>query len=93
MEWSQGEIQRLYSSGIRLLDLGKNARHFALEPAEASGEHGAPGMQDNIDITREQRQVGAHRGTHPPLDAIAFDSFAEHASGSEANARTGCGTD
>jgi hypothetical protein len=49
-------------------------------------------MQDHIDIARKQWQVGAHRGTHTPLDAITLNRFAEHAASSKPNAWADRGT-
>src|ERR1700712_5312898 len=46
-------------------------------------------MQHDVDIAREQCEVGPYGSAHTTLDAVAIHGFAEHTTGGQADARTG----
>ncbi len=59
-----------------LFDQGEDSRHFPLQSVELRGQHGSPGVEDDIDIPRQQSQIPAHGFAHAPFDAVTLDCFA-----------------
>jgi hypothetical protein len=66
----------------------KDLGYFAPQDGEFRSQNRSPGMQDNIDIARQQSQVHPDRFAHTPLDAVALHRFTQDAPGSQSNART-----
>src|SRR5579862_3933028 len=67
---------------------GEDTRNLALKFCEFHVDDGFARMQHDIDGSRESAEIEAYGFAHAPLDAIALDSFPEHAACSETHARS-----
>jgi hypothetical protein len=74
-----------------LFNDGKDPGYFALQSGEFRSQDHSPGVQDHVDIARQQGQVQPHRFAHAPLDAVAVDRFAQNAAGGQTHTRTNAG--
>jgi hypothetical protein len=59
-----------------LLDDSKDPGYFAPQAGEFRRQNRSPGMQHNIDISRQQSKVHPDRFAHTPLDAVALHRLA-----------------
>src|ERR1700722_19657836 len=94
-ECRSGETHRRYRSatwGIALFFVslyhGKNIGHFSQQSVELRSQHGSPGVEDDIDIARQQGQIDAHGFTPAPLEAVPLDSLAQDAAGGQPHPRS-----
>jgi hypothetical protein len=71
-----------------LFNHSKDPGYFALQAGEFRGQNRSPGMQHDVNVSRQQSQAHPDRFAHTPFDAITLHRLAQDAPSSQPDTRT-----